>query len=87
MTCPKLALKTPLRFYVESRKMVEMNLSAKQKWRHKHREQSHGYQGGRGGGRNWEIGIDIDTLLCIKEIANENLPFSTGDPTQCSVLT
>ena len=26
-----------------------------------------------GGGTNWEIGIDIYTLLCIKQITNKNL--------------
>ena len=26
-----------------------------------------------GGGMNWEIGIDIYTLICIKEITNKNL--------------
>ena len=26
-----------------------------------------------GGGMNWEIGIDIDTLICIKWITNKNL--------------
>ena len=35
-----------------------------------------------GGGLNWEIGIDIYTLLCIKEITNENLLYSTGNSTQ-----
>ena len=47
----------------------------------------YGYQGGRGGGMNWEIGIDIYTLLilCIKCITNENLLYSTGSVTQCSV--
>ena len=40
--------------------------------------------GGEGvGGMNWEIGIDIYTLLCIKHITNENLLHST----QCSVVT
>ena len=34
------------------------------------------------GGTNWEIGIDIYTLLCIKQVTNENLLFSTGNPTQ-----
>ena len=33
---------------------------------------------------NWEIGIDVYTLLCIKQIANENLLYSTGNSTQCS---
>ena len=50
-----------------------MNLFAKQKQRHRCREQTYGYQGGKGGGMNWEIGIDIYTLLCIKQITNENL--------------
>ena len=33
------------------------------------------------GGMNWEIGIDIYTLLilCIKQITNENLLYSTGN--------
>ena len=38
---------------------------------------------------NREIGIDMYTLrvLCIKQITNENLLYSTGDSTQCSVET
>ena len=33
-------------------------------------------KGGReGGGMNWEIGIDIYTLLCIKGITNKNLVY------------
>ena len=43
--------------------------------------------GGRGGGMSWELGIGIYTLLCIKQIANENLLYSTGNSTQCSVTT
>ena len=35
------------------------------------------------GGMNWEIGINIDTLLCIKLMTNENLLYSTGNSTQC----
>ena len=30
-------------------------------------------QGGGRGGMNWEIGIDIYTLMCIKQITNKNL--------------
>ena len=30
----------------------------------------------RWGGMNWEIDNDIYTLLCIKQIINENLPVS-----------
>ena len=29
--------------------------------------------GERKGGMNWETGIDIYTLLCLKEITSENL--------------
>ena len=41
------------------------------------------------GGRNWETGVDMYTLLiiCIKQITNENLLYSTGNSTQCSVVT
>ena len=47
--------------------------------RDRRREQTSGHQGGkaaRGGGggvMNWEIGIDIYTLICIKWITNKNL--------------
>ena len=44
-------------------------------------------QGRGGGGMNWETGIDIYTLLCIKQITNENLLYSIGNSTQCSVVT
>ena len=44
-------------------------------------------QGGRGGEMNWEIGIDAYTLLWIRQVTNENLMDSTGNSTQCSVLT
>ena len=45
--------------HVESRKMIETNLFAKQKYRHRCREFM-------GRGMIWKIGIDIYTLLCIK---------------------
>ena len=43
-------------------------------------------KGEGGGGMNWEIGIDIYTLLtlCIKQITNENLLYNTGNSTQRS---
>jgi len=41
--------------------MVQMNLSAKQKKRHRYREQTYDYQWGKEGGMNWEIEIDIYT--------------------------
>ena len=33
------------------------------------------WRGGGGGVMNWEVGIDIYTLMCIKWIANKNLLF------------
>ena len=38
------------------------------------------------GGMNWEIGIDIYTLLYIKQITNKDLLYSTGNFTQYSVM-
>ena len=42
---------------------------------------------GGGGGINWEIGIDIYTLLHIKQTNNKDLMYSTGNSTQSSVMT
>ena len=41
-----------------------------------------------GGRMNWEIWIDIYTLLilCTKQKTNENLMFSTENSTQCTVV-
>ena len=36
---------------------------------------------------NWETGIDIQTLLCMKQITNENLLYSTRNSTERSVVT
>ena len=41
----------------------------------------------REGGLNWEIGIDIYTLLYIKQITDKDLWYSTGNSTQYSVVT
>ena len=41
----------------------------------------------REGGLNWEIGIDIYTLLYIKQITDKDLRYSTGNSTQYSVVT
>ena len=42
----------------------------------------YGYQERKGGRMDWEIGIGIYTLLCIKSITNENQLYSTGNSTQ-----
>ena len=36
---------------------------------------------------NWEIGIDIQTLPCLKQLAIGRLLYSTGSSAQCSVGT
>ena len=53
--------------------MVQMKLFAGQEQRHRCREQACGHSGGREGEMNWEIGIDIHRLLCIKQIASGKL--------------
>ena len=37
---------------------------------------------GKEGRRNWEIRIDIYTLLFVKQITNENLLYCTENSTQ-----
>ena len=44
-------------------------------------------KGEQKGEMNQEIGIDTYALLCIKQITNENLLYSTGNFIQCSVVT
>ena len=57
--------------------MVQVNRFAEQKLRHRCREQTYGHQGGKaaggggGGVMNWEIGIDMYTLMCIKWMTNK----------------
>ena len=40
-------------------------------------------KGGSWGGMAWEIGIDINTLLCIKQVTSESL-LCNANSTQCS---
>ena len=46
--------------------MIQMNLFTEQKQTQRLRKQTNGYQGEVEGGINWEIGIDVYTLLYIK---------------------
>ena len=48
-----------------SRKMVLMNLSAGQQWRHRHREQTDGHGGGEGG-TDGESSMETYTLAYAK---------------------
>ena len=56
-----------------------MNWFARQKQRHRCREQTYRHQGGKaargggGDGMKWEIGIDMYTLMSIKLMTNKNL--------------
>ena len=36
---------------------------------------------------NWEIGTDIYTIVCIKQITNKNLLYTTGNSTQYPVMS
>ena len=42
--------------------------------------------GVREGGVNWEIGLDIYTILHMKQITNEDSLYSTENSTQCFVM-
>ena len=42
---------------------------------------------GQGGGIDWEFGIDMYTLLYLKQITNKDLLYSTGNSAQYSVVT
>ena len=66
------------------RKMVLMNLLAGQQLRHRHREETCGHSGGRGGGADWESSVETYTLPYVKQMASGNLLCDTGSSTQCS---
>ena len=60
--------------------------TTKQKQTHRHRKQTYGYQRGWGE-KNQQFGINIYTLLYIKQISNKDLLYSTGNYTQYLVIT
>ena len=63
--------------------MAQMTLSTKQKRTHRHREQTCGRQGGRGGsGMDWKFGVDRCLLLHLEWISNEVLLYDTGNYSQ-----
>ena len=39
------------------------------------------------GGIDWEFGINIYTLPCLRHITNKDLLYSTGNSAQYSVIT
>ena len=66
-----------------------MNLLIKQKQTHRLQNETYSYQRGKvGKGEiNQEFGVNIYTLLYIKQITNKDLLYSTGNSTQYSVMT
>ena len=52
-----------MHIYIESRKMVQVNLFAGQEWRCRRREWKCGHSGERGGGMGWELTY-IYTTMC-----------------------
>ena len=70
---------------MESRKMVLMNLLARQQWRNRHREQiyRHGGSGGEGemyGKVTWKL-----ILPYVKEMAKGNLLYGSGNSNRGSI--
>ena len=48
---------------MESEEMALMNLFSRQQWRNRHREQTYG-QGGRRGGRRGQSKVEIYNTMC-----------------------
>ena len=75
-----------IHIYMESRKMVLMNLFAGQQWRRRHREQTYGHSRGRRGWDVWRAWHgNIYTIIC--KTASGNLLCDVGSSTQGSVTT
>ena len=63
-----------------------MNLFTKQKQIHRHRNKLMVTKGERGGGINQEFGINIYTLLYIKQTNNKDPLYSTGNYIQNLII-
>ena len=60
--------------------MIQMNLFTKQKETHRLREPIYSYGAGAGSeGIASESGMDMHTLVYLKEVANKDLLYSTGN--------
>ena len=60
--------------------MAQMDRFAEEKLRHRSRQKTYGHHGGKaaggrgdGGGMNWEIGVEVYTLMCIKCMTNKKI--------------
>ena len=69
------------------KKMIQTNLFTKQKQTHRFRNEFMVTGGKGGGGIDWEFGIDMYTLLYLKQITHKDLIHSTGNSAQYSVIT
>ena len=66
----------------------KMNLFTKQKQTHRLENKLIVTRGKAGGGEiNWEFGINIHTLLYIKEINNKDILYSARNTAEYSVIT
>ena len=80
-------------FYSFTRKMILMKLFAGQQWRHRHREETSGHGSGQGwgeegeGGMYGESNMETYTSLYVKQIANRDLLYDSGNPNGSSVTT
>ena len=63
--------------------MTQMNVCAKQRQTHRHREQTCGFQGG---GMEWEFVVSRCKLLYIEWINNKVLLYNTGNYIQYLVI-
>ena len=66
--------------------MRHINLSAKQKWTHTHRQQTSVCQGGGRGGKDYELGISRRRQLYIGGVTNKDLLYNTGNYIQYPVI-
>ena len=72
-------------FYVKSKKMIQMNLFIKQKYR---LQKQLMIKGERSQGRmDWGFGIGICILLYMEWMVNGDLLYNTGSSVQYSVIT
>ena len=73
--------------HMESRKMVLMNLFAGQQWTNRHRGQTYGLGERRGEGEMHGESKEKLTLPNVKQIANGNLLYVSGNSNRGSVST
>ena len=68
--------------------MIQTNLFTRQKSTHRIKEQTYGYQGEEcSGGKDWEFGIDMYTLLYLNRLTKKNVLYSLRNSAQYSVIT